>query len=112
MSSKKPPKAYSRFVARHPQLGEAWRLAREAEQEGPLDEVTKRLVKLAVAVGAMREGAVHSATRKALAAGASAAAIDQVVALAASTIGLPSAVAIDGWVHDVLDGDDAKGAAD
>ena len=36
-------------------------------------------------------------------------ALDQVVALAASTIGLPSAVAVDGWVHDVVDGDEPKG---
>ncbi|MCB9734497.1 MAG: carboxymuconolactone decarboxylase family protein [Deltaproteobacteria bacterium] len=109
MPGKKPPKAYTRFVTRHPKLGDAWLLAREAELQGPLDEATKRLVKLAVAIGAMREGAVHSATRKALAAGASPQALDQVVALAASTIGLPSAVAVDGWVHDVVDGDEPKG---
>ena len=67
---------------------------------GPLDEKTQRLVKLAVAIGAMREGAVHSGVRKARDAGASLAEMEQVVALAASTIGLPSAVAVWTWMRD------------
>ena len=41
-------------------LGEATRAA------GPLDKKTCTLVKLAIAVGALREGAVHSHTRRAL----------------------------------------------
>jgi hypothetical protein len=35
---------------------------KKGEKEGPLDAKTARLVKLAVAVGAMREGAVHAST--------------------------------------------------
>jgi 4-carboxymuconolactone decarboxylase len=52
------------------------------------DAKTQRLLKLAIAVGAMREGAVHSGVRKARDAGASVAEMEQVVALAASTIGM------------------------
>jgi len=74
----------------------------QAGKDGPLDESTARLVKLGVAIGAMREGAVHSGVRKALALGIEPAAIEQVVALAAGTIGLPSAVAIFSWVRDVI----------
>src|SRR5262245_50640744 len=98
----KPPKAYEDFVRRFPKVGQAWDLLSEAGQEGPLDEKTTRLVKLGVAIGAMREGAVPSAVRKALAAGVAPAEIEQAIVLAAPTIGLPSAVAIFTWTRDLL----------
>jgi alkylhydroperoxidase/carboxymuconolactone decarboxylase family protein YurZ len=60
------------------------------------------MVKLGVAVGAMREGSVHASVRKALSQGIPPEAIEQVVALAAGTIGLPSAVAAFTWVRDQL----------
>jgi len=99
-TAKKPPKAYERFVRRYPELGEAWTLASVAGREGPLDERMRLIVKLAIAVGALREGAVHSAVRKARAAGVELAALEQVVALGASTLGFPSAVAAFTWIHD------------
>jgi alkylhydroperoxidase/carboxymuconolactone decarboxylase family protein YurZ len=46
---------------------------------------------------------VHSSVRKALAAGIAVEEIEQVVALAASTLGMPSTVAVFTWVHDVID---------
>jgi alkylhydroperoxidase/carboxymuconolactone decarboxylase family protein YurZ len=98
----KPPKAYEEFVRRFPQIAQAWETLAEAGKDGPLDERTGRLVKLAVATGAMRQGAVHSNVRKALAEGISSEEIEQVIALAASTIGLPSAVAIFTWVQDAM----------
>jgi 4-carboxymuconolactone decarboxylase len=102
MKQSKPPKTYDRFVARYPKLGEAWRATREAEARGPLDPRVARLVKLAVAIGALKEGAVHSAARKALEAGVTPAEMEQVVALAAATIGLPSTVAVDTWVQEIV----------
>lgn len=98
----KPPKAYDRFGSQFPKLREAWDLASEAGREGPLDEKTQRLVKLAIAIGGLREGAVHSAVRKARASGASPEEIGQVVALAASNLGFPSTVAAFTWVEDEL----------
>lgn len=103
-----PPAAHRAFVGRFPRLGRAWDLVNEEGGAGPLDPKTQRLLKLAIAVGALREGAVHSGVRKARDAGASAEEIEQVVALAASTIGFPSAVAAWSWVRDVLE---APGAA-
>jgi 4-carboxymuconolactone decarboxylase len=100
--SPKAPRTYDEFVTRFPALGRAWELLGEAGREGPLDEKTGRLVKLAVAIGAMREGAVHSAVRKALASGVTQEEIEQVIALAASTVGLPSAVAVFSWIRDTL----------
>ena len=98
----KPPRTYDDFIERYPKLGQAWQQIAEAGQDGPLDQKTARLVKLAIAAGAMREGAVHASTRKALALGVSKEEIYQVVALAAGTLGLPSTVAVYTWIEEVL----------
>ena len=98
----KAPKSYKQFVARYPKLGEAWERVREAERAGPADAKTRRLLKLAIAVGAMRQGAVTSATRKALDAGASEDEVLQVVALGASTLGFPASVAVSSWIEPIL----------
>ena len=98
----KPPHTFVEFCQTFPKVAEAWNLVGEAGDVGPLDEKTARLVKLGVAMGNMREGAVHSAVRKAVAAGATAAEIEQVIALSVSTLGFPSAVAVYSWVRDQL----------
>jgi 4-carboxymuconolactone decarboxylase len=100
----RPPAAHQEFVRRFPRLGKAWDLVNEEGGTGPLDARTQRLVKLAIAVGAMREGAVHSGVRKARDAGASLAEMEQVVALAASTIGFPASVAVWSWVREEAEG--------
>jgi alkylhydroperoxidase/carboxymuconolactone decarboxylase family protein YurZ len=99
----KPPDAYTEFTRRFPKVGKAWEMLGDAGREGPIEEKTARLIKLAVSIGALREGAVHSAVRKALASGASRAEIEQVIALAAGTIGLPATVAVFTWTQDELD---------
>ncbi len=103
MDKSRPPAAHQAFVRRFPRVGRAWDLANEEGASGPLDAKAQRLLKLAIAIGARREGAVHSGVRKARDAGATAGEIEQVVALAASTIGFPSAVAAWSWVRHVLD---------
>jgi len=95
------PKSHHDFVERYPKLADAWQRIAEAGAEGPLDGKTQRLVKLAVAVGAMREGAVHAGVRKALGEGIEQAEIEQVVALAAGTIGLPASAAAYTWMCDI-----------
>ena len=99
----KPPKIYESFVRRYPTLAEAWEKVAESGREGPLDEKTIRLLKLALAMGAMRQGSLHSSVRKALALGISVEEIEQIIALAAGTVGFPSTVAIYSWVQDVID---------
>jgi alkylhydroperoxidase/carboxymuconolactone decarboxylase family protein YurZ len=96
-----PPKKYSDFISRYPKLGEAWDAIHEAGATGPLDTKTQRLVKLAVSIGALREGAVHASARKAQDMGISVEEIEQVVALAAGTLGMPATVAAFTWVRDV-----------
>lgn len=99
----KAPKAYREFVGRFPGLARAWDAINDAGAEGPLDPRTRRLAKIAASMGAMREGAVRSGVRKALAEGISLEEIEQLVPLVAGTIGLPSAVACWSWVREAAD---------
>ncbi|MFG1691234.1 carboxymuconolactone decarboxylase family protein [Gemmatimonadota bacterium] len=98
----KPPQTYEEFTGRFPKLAEAWEMIGEASKDGPLDQKTTRLVKLGVAIGALREGPVHSSVRKALALGITQEELEHVVTLAVGTIGFPSAVAAFTWIHDEL----------
>jgi len=100
----KPPSVYTEFVTRFPALGDAWEaMRRGTEEAGPLTARELRLVKLGIAIGAFREGPVHSATRRALGDGVAREELEQVVAAAASTIGLPASVAAWTWIRDVLE---------
>lgn len=101
-SAPKPPEMHDVFVKRYPDLGRAWQSIADAGRKGPLDDRTARLVKLGVAMGALREGAVHASVRKALAMGVTGEELEQVVALAAGTIGLPATAAVYSWVQDLL----------
>ena len=105
MTLPKPPKTYEAFVTQFPKLAQAWSLIAEAGNDGPLDAKTARLIKLGIALGAMREGAVHSSARKAKALGITPEEISQVLALAAGTMGMPSVVAGFSWVNDVYGAD-------
>ena len=103
MKRSQPPAVHQQFRRRFPKLGAAWELANDAAAAGPLDARTQRLVKLAVAVGALRESAVHSAVRKARDAGVTAAELEQVVPLAASTLGFSASVAAWCWIRETLE---------
>jgi 4-carboxymuconolactone decarboxylase len=97
------PKIYVAFRDAHPEVAQALdELGRSTEAAGPLDERTQRLVKLALAVGSLAEGAVRSNARKALAAGDTAAEVRHVALLAITTCGFPTAIAGLGWIDEVL----------
>ena len=93
-----PPDAYTEFTRAFPELAAAWRATQDAGEAGPLNPREQRLVKLAIACGAMRQSAVRSAARKARARGVSEEELRQVVALVAGTLGFPAAVAVVGWL--------------
>ena len=97
----RPPHAYRDFVLRFPQIAQAWELVGQAGNNGPFDEKTRRLMKLAVAVGAQREGAIRANVRKAQVLGITRAEIEQVLALAVGTIGFPGTVAVFTWIEDL-----------
>ena len=69
---------------------------------GPLDTKTRELLKLAMAMGARLEGAVHSHARRAIEAGATAEEIYHVVLLGVTTLGFPHTIAALTWVEDDL----------
>lgn len=70
---------------------------------GPLDARTRRLVKLALALGARHEGAVHSHTRRALREGLSRDELLQVALLGVTTLGWPHATTGRAWILDIVD---------
>jgi alkylhydroperoxidase/carboxymuconolactone decarboxylase family protein YurZ len=97
------PARFRQFGKKYPALLRAYEaLGEAAAQAGPLDTKTRSLVKLALATGALREGAVHSHTRRALEAGCSPEEIRHVVLLSTTTLGFPSMMAALSWVDDVL----------
>jgi alkylhydroperoxidase/carboxymuconolactone decarboxylase family protein YurZ len=66
------PQSVIKFESKYPEIWKAFAALGEACHEiGPLDEKTRRLVKLGIAIATRHEGAVHSATRNALNAGIS-----------------------------------------
>ncbi len=91
-------------LKQYPEVWKAYQDFGEAcSDAGPLDEKTVRLVKLAVAVGAKSEGAVHSHTRRALKQGISPEELRQVALLAVTSIGWSPSMAALSWVQDVVD---------
>lgn len=95
------PKPVTQFKGLYPDVWSAFtHLGERCHEAGPLDERTRRLVKLALSIGAGLEGATHSAVRNARQAGLSQEEINHVVVLAVSTLGLPSATRAFTWVQD------------
>ena len=76
-------------------------LGRAAADCGPLTARERRLVKLALAIGAGSEGAVHSHTRRAQSEEIGNADLLQVAMLAIGPLGLPRAVAAKTWIEDL-----------
>jgi 4-carboxymuconolactone decarboxylase len=104
------PNVYTAFRDAHPEVAKALdELGRSTEQAGPLDARVQRLVKLALAVGSLAQGAVRSNARKALDAGDTAAEVRHVALLAITTCGFPTAIAGLGWIDDVLGPTSAQG---
>ena len=87
------------------------RLGECCHEAGPLDERARRLVKLALAVGAGLEGGTHSAVRNALAAGLTPDEIKHVAVLAVTTVGFPSAMRALTWIGDGLAPEDDSAEA-
>src|ERR1700736_7031953 len=96
------PARYQHFEKSYPAVMLAVEALGEATQSaGPLDGKTRALVKLAIAVGAAREGAVHSHTRRALEAGCTPDERRQGAGLASTTVGFPTTMAAISWIEDI-----------
>ena len=95
------PKPVQDFRKRYPEVWKAFNeLGERCHDAGPLDEKSRRLVKIALSIGAGLEGATHSAVRNARKAGVTTEEINHVAVLAVSTLGLPTAIRAFTWVAD------------
>lgn len=98
------PGAAGDLAEQHPDVWAAYSaLGKATSNSGPLTERERRLVKLALAIGASSEGAVHSHARRAKSEGIEKAALHQIALLAIGPLGLPHAVAAKTWIEDVCD---------
>ena len=99
------PKPITRLKSLYPGVWKAFSdLGEQCHAAGPLDERSRRLVKLALSIGAGLEGATHSAVRNARSAGLTQEEIQHVVVLAVTTLGLPSATRAFTWIQDGVKG--------
>lgn len=97
------PEKPAEFRARYPSIWEAFeKLGAACHEAGPLEEKTRRLVKLALAIGHRHEGAVHSAVRNAADTGVTAEEMRHVALLAVTTLGWPAAFAALTWIDEAL----------
>ncbi len=102
--TKNLPGAAGDLAKAHPAVWDAYaQLGEATAQAGALTDRERRLVKLALAIGAASEGAVHSHSRRGLTEGINAADLHQVALLAIGPLGLPRAVAAGTWISDVTD---------
>jgi alkylhydroperoxidase/carboxymuconolactone decarboxylase family protein YurZ len=97
------PKNTQSFAASYRDVWQAFQeLGDECHSAGPLDDRTRRLIKIGIAAAAQSEGAVHSAVRQAKDAGLSDDEIRHAIILALTTIGFPRAMAAMSWADDIL----------
>jgi alkylhydroperoxidase/carboxymuconolactone decarboxylase family protein YurZ len=97
------PIPFQRIREEYPEVAAAYdALGSAIHEAGPLDDKTRHLVKLALAVGAGLEGATHAHARRSLEAGISPEEIKHVALLAMTTLGFPATVKAYTWVGDEL----------
>ena len=88
------------------QYSDVWKafneLGDKCHEAGPLNEKTRRLVKVALAIAAGLEGGTHSAVRNALKSGVDPGEIRHVAVLGITTIGLPATVRALTWIKDCM----------
>ncbi len=98
-----PPSGAGVFATQFPEAWDAYQaLGKACAESGPLDGRTRRLLKLALSIGARSEGAVHSHARQGVGEGLAPAELRQVAALAITTLGFPAAMAGLSWINDIL----------
>jgi 4-carboxymuconolactone decarboxylase len=99
------PLTPNRLAAARPELWAAFqKLGEQTSHAGPLSARERRLVHLALALGADSQGATHSHARRAVTEGLSAADLEHVALLAITTLGWPQAMRGLTWIQDVTSG--------
>jgi alkylhydroperoxidase/carboxymuconolactone decarboxylase family protein YurZ len=107
MTTKKLPRPVEAFREDYAEVWGAFTaLGDRCHAAGPLDARTRRLVKLALAVGAGLEGATHSAVRNALSEGVTPDELKHVAVLGVTTVGFPASMRALTWIGDGLSRED------
>ena len=100
------PSTAGELAEKYPDIWEQYSgLGKACSEAGPIDDETKRLVKLALAAGSDSEGAVHSHVRRGLEEGVEPETLQHVALLAIPTLGFPQAMAVLSWIDDLIDDD-------
>ena len=103
MSQDSLPSVVEEFAKEQPVVWDAYnQLGQAAAEAGPLDSKTQRLIKLAIAVGAGREGAVRAHARRGRHVGIAEQELEHVALLAITTAGWPAAFAARCWIRDSI----------
>ena len=98
------PEIYQEFKQHFPEVAKAYdALAASCHQWGPLDEKTRRLIKLGISIGLSSEGGVRSHTRRALEEGISPDELHHAVLMGFTTAGFPTMIAAMKWVEEVIE---------
>jgi alkylhydroperoxidase/carboxymuconolactone decarboxylase family protein YurZ len=98
------PDIYKEFQQQFPEIARAYdELAIKCHGWGPVDEKTRRLIKLGVAAGLSSEGGVRSHARRALEEGITPDELRHTVLLAFTTAGFPMMIAAMKWVNEVIE---------
>lgn len=98
------PDIYKEFKKQFPEIAKAYdELAVRCHGWGPLDEKTRRLIKLGIAIGLSSEGGVRSHARRALEEGITPDELRHAVLVAFTTAGFPTMIAAMKWVDEVID---------
>ncbi|WP_049921847.1 carboxymuconolactone decarboxylase family protein [Halopiger djelfimassiliensis] len=98
------PSTAGEFAAEYPDVWDRYAdLGASCSAAGPIDDETKRLVKLGLSVAAQSEGAVHSHVRRGLEEGVDPDALKQVAVLSIPTVGFPQAMAALSWIEDLTE---------
>jgi len=98
------PFSYKRLKKEFPEIEKEYdRLAKKCHSSGPLNEKTRRLIKLGIAIGSESEGAIRSHARRALAIGVTPDEIRHAVLLGLTTIGFPKMIAALNWIHEAFE---------
>jgi 4-carboxymuconolactone decarboxylase len=96
------PEIYEDFIENFGSVADAYRNLGEATHSaGPLDDRSRALVKLGIAIGAESEGAVRSHVRKALDEGIARSEIEHASVLSITTVGFPQMIAALKWSREV-----------
>ena len=100
------PSTAGEFAEAYPDVWDRYaELGGACADASAVDDGTKRLVKLGMAVAAQSEGAVHSHVRRGLEEGHDPEALEGVAVLSIPTVGFPQAMAALSWITDITRGD-------